>query len=241
MISKNQQKLIRSLENKKYRKLNGLFVAEGRKVVNEMLSANFPYQHIYATENSFLNGQDVPVSLIDEKELAKCSFLKTPDRVLAIAKLPTPHFDGFTQKVNLYLDGIRDPGNLGTIIRLADWYGLKQIYCSTDCVDAFNPKTVQASMGSIFRISVCYLDNEQTKENLPQDLPVYGAVMNGDNIHEVDIETPCMLIIGNESNGIRDFGENLLSKRISIPKYGHAESLNAALATGILLDKFSRA
>lgn len=241
MISKNQQKLIRSLENKKYRKLNGLFVAEGRKVVNEMLSANFPYEHIYSTEDSFLENEQTNITLIDERELAKSSFLKTPDRALAIAKLPSSDFNGFTQKVNLYLDGIRDPGNLGTIIRLADWYGLKEIYCSQDCVDAFNPKAVQASMGSIFRISVCYVDETQIGENLSQNMAIYGAVMNGSNIHEISIKTPCILMIGNESNGIRSFGEGLLNERISIPKYGNAESLNAALATGILLDKFSRA
>jgi len=245
MISTSQLKLIKSLSQKKYRKIHQLFLAEGVKVVEELLSSSLSIHSLYATPQ-WLN-QNIGkarkirianINEINDLTLKSISSLENPNQVLAIAEIPKLK-DIIPSGFDLAVESIRDPGNLGTIIRIADWYGLPQLLCSEDCVDAYNPKVIQASMGSIFRVSVHYLDlNAFIKTNI--EIHSYAASLNGKSLNEVQIEFPSLLVIGNESKGISPDIEQSVSECIAIARYGHAESLNAAVATGILTDYFKR-
>jgi RNA methyltransferase, TrmH family len=240
MVSKNQIKLISSLQQKKYRVANQLFFAEGVKVIQELLQSNFELVHLYTTQNDF---EDVSVSkrtLIHETDLKKITALATANSCLAVFKIPAEKNIIETGLI-LALDSIRDPGNLGTILRLCDWFGIKQLLCSKETVDIYNPKVVQATMGSIARVNVSYIDLNAFISQT--ELTVFGTFMDGDNIYKTSLPQEGIIVMGNEANGISKEIENLIQKRISIPRFGDVqktESLNVATATAIVLSEFKR-
>jgi RNA methyltransferase, TrmH family len=240
MISKSQIKLITSLVQKKYRRQHQLFFAEGVKVIEELLDSHFELEHIFQTKPIFNKVIDTKKTLISEAELKKISALSTPNDCLALFKT---NDEKETQKTGLILalDSIRDPGNLGTIIRLCDWFGITQLLCSEETVDVYNPKVVQASMGSITRVSISYVD--LAKYINQSNLPVYGTFMDGDNIYKKQLASEGIIILGNEANGISKAIEDLVSEKIAIPRFGNlqlTESLNVATATAIVLSEFRR-
>ena len=238
MISKSQIKLIRSLQQKKYRSKLKLFVAEGPKVINELLTAKFKLHSLYATVGNLFTG--VNSEIISDEEISKISFLKNANNSVAVFTIPEqkkPKKEGIT----LLLDSIRDPGNLGTIIRLSDWFNVSNIICSSDSVDCFNPKVIQATMGSISRVSISYCD--LTTYLSLSDLPVYAGTMDGKNIYKEKLPENAIVIVGNEANGISDTLLNLTTHKIGIPRFGNnhqTESLNVAVATAILFSEFKR-
>lgn len=240
MLSKNQIKLINQLNQKKYRLKNELFIAEGIKTVKEFLNSEIQLYKLYATAD-ILSVNDVDkYEMISEKELKKISQLKTPQMLLGVFEILQRSVDAQIQ-LNLVLDGVRDPGNLGTIIRLCDWFGITQIVCSTDTVDCYNPKTVQASMGSLSRINIVYTDLEEYLTT--SNLPVYGTFMDGDSIYKRVLPHKGNIIMGNEANGISEEIKNLVDYKLSIPQFGkdkQTESLNVAMATAIVLSEFRR-
>ncbi|MEY2595915.1 MAG: hypothetical protein RI965_1187 [Bacteroidota bacterium] len=241
MLSKSDIKYIQSLSHKKFREQEQLFPVEGVKMVEELLKeAHQAIKKLYAVKEwEFIHKQSIPsdiaICVIEDFELQKISSQKTPQQVIALVELPkidikTQIFNG----VSIVLDHIQDPGNLGTIIRACDWFGIKNIICSPDTVDVFNAKVVQSAMGSILRVNVFYtaLTDFLSKH---ADFPVYAAVLNGISIHEASIASNCFIVIGNESVGISDEILALTNQCITIPKHGKAESLNAAIATSIIL------
>lgn len=240
MVSKNQIKLISSLHQKKFRQAHQLFIAEGVKVIQELLNASFELNHIYATTPLFKGVMSDKFSLISDDDLKKISALTVPNNCLAVFKIPQREaFEA--QGLVLALDGIRDPGNLGTIIRNCDWFGIRQIICSPDTVDLYNPKVVQATMGSIARVKCIYTEILPILENT--DLPVFGTFMDGENIYKMKLPQGGIIVMGNEANGISTGIENKVSTRIAIPRFGdlqQTESLNVATATAIILSEFRR-
>ncbi len=240
MVSKNQIKLISGLLQKKQRFANGLFFAEGVKVIQELLQSNFELEHLYTTQNDFETVLVSKKTLINAQELKKISALSTPNSCLAVFKIPADK-KIIESGLILALDDIRDPGNLGTILRLCDWFGIKQLLCSKESVDIYNPKVVQATMGSIARVNVNYID---LKTFLNQTaLPVFGTFMDGSNIYKTDLPQEGIIIMGNEGNGISDEIEKTIQNRLTIPRFGDlqkTESLNVATATAIILSEFKR-
>jgi TrmH family RNA methyltransferase len=236
MLSKNELKYIQSLCQKKQRQATGMFLVEGPKIVQELLNSHFAVTKVYATEDWDAAGmRDISMlTRISADELAKISALQTPQQVLAVARQYWPaSAPVLNQKITLVLDGIQDPGNLGTIIRIADWFGIQEIVCSPDTVDCYNPKVVQATMGSFLRVHIWY-------EDLPaflakQQMTVLGALLSGQSVYTTQVDKPSLLIIGNESKGIRENILPYVNQPISIPGRGGAESLNAGVATGILI------
>lgn len=240
MSGKSQFKLITSLAQKKYRQKHNLFFVEGKKAISELLNSSLNLHSLYTIEDVFEVEREKTV-LISEAELKKISRLSTPQSALAVFHIPEPHFTS-SPGLWLALDGVRDPGNLGTIIRLCDWFGIDQLICSEDTVDCFNPKVVQATMGSIARVPIFYRDLKNFL-NDHSSLPVYGAFMEGTNVYTKDLPSEGILIMGNEANGISAEIEELITEKISIPQFGKAdsaESLNVATATAILLSEFRR-
>ena len=240
MVSKNQIKLITSLQQKKYRIINQLFFAEGVKVIQELLQSNFELEHLYTTVNDFEAVEASKRTLINEQELKKISALSTPNTCLAVFKIPAEN-KIIDSGLILALDDIRDPGNLGTILRLADWFGIKQIVCSKETVDIYNPKVVQATMGSITRVNVSYIELPNFLNETK--LPVFGTFMDGDNIYQSNLPQNGIIIMGNEANGISAKIEKLVTSRLTIPRFGElqkTESLNVATATAIILSEFKR-
>ncbi len=239
MLSKSQIKLITSLKQKKYRLQHQLFVAEGKKTIFELLGSNLQLHQLFTTTLDF-DVSDVLVTQISENELKKISFLKSPNTVLAIFKTPKSEAIDFSNLV-VALDNVRDPGNLGTIIRLCDWFGIKDLVCNLETVDCYNPKVIQATMGSITRVNVSYVDLEETLSK--QNGESFGAYMDGDTIYTKDLPNTGILVLGNEANGISDQLEAKITQRISIPRFGElqaTESLNVANAAAILLSEFKR-
>ncbi|MDN3596746.1 TrmH family RNA methyltransferase [Zunongwangia endophytica] len=239
MVSKSQIKLITSLGQKKYRQKNGLFVVEGIKVIRELLNSDFQLEKLFASEAIFDISEDQFV-LADERELKKITFLKTPQTALALFKIPQPKLETLDD-LTIALDGVRDPGNLGTIIRLCDWFGVKNLVCSKDTVDCYNPKVIQSSMGSITRVNVIYENLAEFLQD--QDLVTYGTFMEGENVYQKQLQEKSVLVMGNEANGITSEIEKLISEKISIPQFGQSqetESLNVATATAIFLSEFRR-
>ncbi len=251
MLSKNQIKFVKSLLMKKNRKQLGLFVAEGPKVVGDLLRAGFTPHSIFST-GQFLQGQQTTCSVqsITEEELQRLSFLQHPQQVLAVFHIPdhAGSMPGAAQpcsagsSLSLALDGIQDPGNLGTIIRIADWFGISTIYCSPDTADAYNPKVVQATMGSLAHISIIYTD-------IPDLLghaccPVYGTLLDGEDIYNQELTAEGIIVMGNEGNGISPEVRRLITNKLLIPNFNadneHAESLNVAIATAITCSEFRR-
>jgi TrmH family RNA methyltransferase len=239
MVVKSQLKLIKSLTQKKYRQQHKLFVAEGIKMVQELLNSDLKPYKIYATSTEALHVAEGVVELISEEELKKMSTLNTPNKVLGIFYIPSPKPVEYSDWV-VALDDVRDPGNLGTIIRLCDWFGIRHLVCSGTTVDGYNPKVLQATMGSIARVNMVYTDLPVFLKNAP--LPAFGTFMNGANLYENKLPAKGILVMGNEANGISKEIEAIVQKRISIPQFGAptAESLNVATATAIVLSELKR-
>ncbi len=240
MISKNQIKFIRSLELKKNRKQNGLFVAEGPKVVGDLLHADYKARMLFATK-------PYPgAELITNDELQRISFLQHPQEILAVFEMPTLNSQPSTlnSQLSLALDGVQDPGNLGTIIRIADWFGISTIYCSPETADVYNPKVVQATMGSLAHVQVVYTDLLALVSQLPPSYPVYGTLLDGENIYQQELTSEGIIVMGNEGNGISQALREHINRRLLIPDFHtgelRAESLNVAIATAITCSEFKR-
>ena len=243
MISKNQIKFIRQLEQKKYRRREGLFVAEGTKVVGELLKRYEPHS-VFATDE-WQAPAGVTPQIVTPDELQRISFQQHPQQVLALFPLPSQFsiLNSQFSSLSLVLDGVQDPGNLGTIIRIADWFGISTIYCSEDTVDAWNPKVVQATMGSLARVNIIYIDILQMLDGLPADYPVYGTLLDGDDIYQQPLSDHGLIIMGNEGNGISEAVRSRVNRRLLIPSFRQgdtAESLNVAIATAITCSEFRR-
>ena len=256
MISKNQIKFIRQLELKKYRKREGVFVAEGPKVVGDLLRRYQPVA-VYATEEwmkgagvrRLESGDRSQVTEISDDELLRISFLQHPQQVLALFPLPdttaAANYSLFTihYSLALALDGVQDPGNLGTIIRIADWFGIDTIFCSEDTADAYNPKVVQATMGSIAHVNIIYTDLLRLFDSLPPSYPVYGTLLDGEDIYQQPLTKEGIIVMGNEGNGISEAIRQRVNRRLLIPCFREgdtAESLNVAIATAITCSEFKR-
>ncbi len=249
MVSKNKMKLIKALRHNKYRKLHGLFIAEGHKVVYELLGSNFKAVEIIATtawieeHSKLLQGKDVNLSPASQAEIDSLSSLSTPPNVLALIALPDKTSENSlnTKGPMLMLDGINDPGNMGSIIRSADWFGIETIICSPNCVDPFNPKVVQATMGSVFRVKVIEADLPIYLANNALGKNIYGTFLSGKSIYNTVLDPAGIFIVGSESHGISGEVAAFVSERITIPSFGNkAESLNASVATAILLSEMRR-
>jgi TrmH family RNA methyltransferase len=252
MLSKNQIKNITALHSKKERAEAGLFIIEGDKLIAEALDSSYTIESIYALsiwlDENDRKIKDSKIKLVEvtADELKKISLLSTANNVLAVCK--QKHFDLdtslFQDKLSLFLDDIRDPGNFGTIIRLAHWFGIPQVICSPETVEFYNPKAVQSSMGSIFHVNLVTMDLGEVLANNGENKPakVFGALLEGQNIYLKDNFTSGILVIGNESNGISSKNLKFISDKIKIPPAAenHAESLNAAMATSILLSEYLR-
>ena len=240
MISKNQIKYIRQLELKKFRKREKCFVAEGPKVVGDLMRQYQP-KAVFAT-NEWNHGDKI---LVTDEELRRISFLQTPQQVLALFPIPEPPSSILhsTSVLALALDGVQDPGNLGTIIRIADWFGIDTIYCSEDTADAYNPKVVQATMGSLAHVHILYTDLNQLFNTLPKDYPIYGTLLDGSDIYQQPLSKHGIIVMGNEGNGISHAVRQRVTRRLLIPNYHQgdcAESLNVAIATAITCSEFRR-
>ena len=237
-LSKNHLKLITSLSQKKYRHKYKLFVVEGVKVVQEFLNSSYELEILFSTESSF-SYLDSFIE-VSEQELKKISSLKTPNKVIALFKIPVQKNTSSSGLI-VALDAINDPGNLGTIIRLCDWFGIDQLLCSKETVDCYNTKVVQSSMGSLTRVAISYVVFKEYLTSV--SIPVFIADMDGDNIYEMKPPTSAVLVMGNEANGISNSIKQIVSTKITIPRYGNSqltESLNVATATAILLSEFRR-
>jgi len=239
MVSKSQRKYIQSLGQKKYRDIEGLFVAEGPKLVKELIeSKNVELTQIYALSEWIEENKDLlsssNITAISATELERVSQLKTPNKVLAIVKKFEVNEPEIKKKISVVLDTIQDPGNMGTIIRIADWFGISQIICSDDCADLYNSKVVQATMGSIARVNVFYTDLPVWFKEL-SGIRIYAAMLEGKDVTKMSAIGEGLIIIGNESMGVDKELLQFANEKISIPRKGNAESLNAAVATGIIL------
>ncbi|KAA6337639.1 putative TrmH family tRNA/rRNA methyltransferase [termite gut metagenome] len=246
-ISKSKIKLIRSLEQKKHRKEEGIFLAEGPKLIAD-LSGVFRCRFLAATarwlqQNLYISADEIVE--VSAEELSRCSLLKAPQQVLAVFEQPQYQLNlALVHKsLSLALDNVQDPGNLGTIIRVADWFGIERIFCSPSMVDVYNPKVVQASMGAIARVRVHYISLRELIGSL-KDMPVYGTFVNGENIYKQLLSSNGIIVMGNEGNGIGRKIEGLISRRLFIPNYPPehetSESLNVAVATAIVCAEFRR-
>lgn len=253
MISKNTIQLIRSLHHKKFREEHGLFIAEGSKLVNELLKSTFRVKGIYGDKtwvDLFLNENPDPLVLpqpVNEQEMSRITALVSPGPVLAVFQIPERDLSEIVTEghITLVLDGIQDPGNLGTIIRVADWFGIRQVICSEECVDVFNPKVVQATMGSIVRVPVYYTQLDSFLDR-NQNIPVYGMYLDGENLYRAPLTQEAIIVIGSEARGISATLESRIHRRITIPPGGkpentasHAESLNAAVAAALVCSEFN--
>jgi TrmH family RNA methyltransferase len=245
MLSKSQISLLKSLQNKKDRREHGIFLVEGYKSVSEFINSSYQIVAIYHTASFdpkvLKLSQKINLCEISVTDIGKISSLTTPQQILALVNIPAwPALDNarLKQKFSLVLDGIQDPGNMGTIIRTADWFGIEHIICSDDTVDVYNPKVVQASMGSLSRTSVLHTNLSAFLQQI--DLPIFGAVLNGDNIYQTDFGREGLIVMGNEGNGLRPEIEKAINKAITIPRVGAAESLNVAIATALFCSEITR-
>lgn len=245
MLSKSELSFITSLHLKKFRKEHGLFLAEGIKSITEFLNSGYEIKTIFCTDAFAPNlsniSQKIKLVTIDETELRKITTLTTPQGVLAIIQIPeeTPiRPESFDNTFTLALENIQDPGNLGTIIRTADWFGFKQIICSPDCVDVYNPKVVQATMGSLSRIKIIYTDLAEILGRI--NVPVYGALLDGQSIYSTNFGNEGVILLGNEGKGLSGKVLPLITRAITIPRFGQAESLNVAMSAGIICSEIKR-
>lgn len=249
MLSKNDIKIIKSLDLKKYRTENGLFVAEGHKLVGDILG-KFICKLVVATEEWLAAHKNIRAERIEAvtpDELKRASLLQNPQDVLAVFCIPKHDVSLRTASATnlvLALDDIQDPGNLGTIVRLADWFGIKDIFCSKGTADIYNPKAVQATMGAIARVNVHYTDLTSAIKELPEGTPVYGTYLNGDVIYDTDLSHNGVIIMGNEGKGISAEVGKTVNRKLYIPNWpsgaATSESLNVAIATAIVCSEFRR-
>lgn len=250
MWTKATQKLIRSLDTRKGRRKERLFVAEGPKLLGELIG-HFQCTHIIATEEWRTAGDVVPVPVacdwVTDDELRRVSLQPSPQQVLAIFRIPddaAPSVATLGQQLTIALDGVQDPGNLGTIVRLADWFGVQDILCSVGTADIWSPKAVQATMGGLARVRVHYVDLVQLLQSLPPEVPVYGTSLQGENLWQASLLSRGIIVMGNEGNGVSAEVDALCRQRLLIPNYPPehttTESLNVAMATGIVLAEFRR-
>jgi TrmH family RNA methyltransferase len=245
MLSKSQINLLKSLQHKKFRREHSFFLAEGHKSIAEFINSAYSIDVVYHTpafDSKVLKlSRKINLCEISVTELEKISSLKTPQDVIAQIRMPEwpvlTHQDLMGQ-FSLVLDGIQDPGNMGTIIRIADWFGIVNIICSEDTVDIYNPKVVQASMGSLARVKVHYADLTAFLAQIK--LPIYGALLDGENIYDTDFGIEGLLLMGNEGNGIRPGILKLITQAVTIPRIGKAESLNVAIATALFCSESAR-
>lgn len=249
MLSKATLKLISSLEQKKYRKESGLFVAEGGKCVNDLIVCGVKAEKILATEEWLathtLEG-GLQATIVGEEELRRASFLRTPQGIIALLRQPEYEIDleAPSKRLCLALDDVQDPGNLGTIVRIADWFGIEEIYCSAGCADIYNPKTVQATMGAIGRIKIFYTHLPSFLAEAKKRTPVYGTFLDGENMYGKELEDRGIIVMGNEGKGISDECAQHIGERLFIPNYPEgrstSESLNVSTATAIICSEFRR-
>ncbi|MBN2664241.1 MAG: RNA methyltransferase [Bacteroidales bacterium] len=246
-MTKNQQKLINSLKLKKYRNKENLFICEGVKIFETLVKSDFIIKEIFAVSDFIDQNFHVKkynYTEVLETELKKISELTTPQKVLTLVEIPKKNIENtyFKDKLTLVLDNIQDPGNLGTIVRIADWFGIKNIVCSLNTVDLYSPKVVQATMGSIFSVNIFYTDLiELLKKHSESD--IYGTFMNGHNIYKQNLSSTGFIVMGNEANGISSELEQFITTKLSIPTFNQtktAESLNVAVATAIICSEFIR-
>ena len=253
-LGKSLIKLIRSLEQKKYRVQHGLFVVEGDKTVREVLDSSLTTEYLLAKPawiEKFSVNQPIKTNHIieiNDKELSQISFLKTPNQAMALVRIPEYPLDmaELTGELSLYLDQVQDPGNMGTMIRLADWFGIRHILCGQGCVDPFNPKTVQSTMGALIRVKTHQADVaffQQLKTYAP-NFPVYGTFLDGENLYNTSLSPKAVIVMGNESKGISDGLSQYVNRRLLIPSYPPgeptSESLNVAMAAAIVCAEFRR-
>lgn len=251
MASKNLIKQVRFLHQKKYRSEEGLFLAEGDKIVGELLattSTRYTICHIFALNDWLKRNERLLLKLpaavliheVSDKELEVLSTLHTPNQVVAVVTIPeSEHLQpiqvpAVAGNYALAIDFLQDPGNMGTILRIADWFGINTVFCSHDCVEVYNPKVVQATMGALWRVQTHYVSLPDLLQQQPQNLPIYGALLNGYSVHQTAFGSEGIVIIGSEAAGIRPNVLPYIRFPISIPRHGQAESLNAAVATGII-------
>jgi TrmH family RNA methyltransferase len=244
MVLNNKQiKLINSLHSKKGRLENQLFLVEGEKAIFELLHSSFKINFLLINEvhqsNAILQNIVTPLYLVSESDLCKYSTLVSNNFGVAIVEMPLSSIDFVPKPLTIVLDGIRDPGNLGTIIRICDWYGFSQLILSNDCTEFYNPKVISASMGSFLRINHIYVDLETYLRQYP-NVPKIGALLDGENVHSYNFPESGFIIFGNESNGIRNSIVDLIDDRVTIPSYGSAESLNVSISCAIFLDNLRR-
>jgi TrmH family RNA methyltransferase len=241
-ISKAQIKFVRSLHQKKFRQMYGKFLVEGDKSVRELLHSSFKVDAIYGLSEWTADAPSAPATIytVSENELIQLSTQDRPDQVIAVADIPAQEENAIlNQELYIAYDRLNDPGNAGTIIRIADWFGIAAVIFSTGSVDVYNPKVVSAAKGSLFRVKVIHADLATLFNNNNQ-LPVLGAAMDGENIYHTKLPASGILLIGNEANGISGELYQYISQKITIPSYGHAESLNAGVATGIIVSEWKR-
>jgi RNA methyltransferase, TrmH family len=253
MLSKNKIKLIRSLENKKFREKEKLFIVEGEKLIDELLYSGSVIEQIFATEVWMAKKSKAVTSLsniiekVTAQEMEKISLLKSASPVLGLVTMPRTQLntEDLKNNLSLVLDSVQDPGNLGTIIRIADWFGIESIICSEDSVDVYNPKVVQSTMGAIFRVKVHYMPLEELFSlNKELKLPVYGTLLDGDNIYTQPLSQSGLIVMGNESKGISPTHQQFITNKLFIPFYPEgeqrSESLNVGIATAIVCAEFRR-
>ena len=252
MLSKNKIKLIQSLNRKKDRDENGLFLVEGNKMVEEAIASGYIIETLIFTNkffDQFPHIKQISAELIetDKESIQRASLLQNPQDAMAIVRKPTSKIPELSLQTELYLslDFIQDPGNLGTILRIADWFGIHAVICSENTVDVFNPKVVQASMGAIFRVKTIYTDLSRfIEDSVKQQIPVYGTFMDGENIYTTQLSKNGIIVMGNEGNGISEEISPMISRRITIPNFSDSvnksESLNVAIATSICCSEFRR-
>jgi len=245
MLSKNQIKYINSLQQKKFRQEYQSFVVEGAKSVVELLSSDFELESLYVTEDFYketkplLDKQPLSAEIVGQAELEKAGTFSSNNAALAVAKMKSNQELLLNDtEYALVLDEIRDPGNLGTIIRIADWYGIQKIICSEGTVDLYNPKVISSTMGSFTRVSLFYTD--LVKYLKGQQKPIYGAFLDSENVHTLKFAPSGYIVIGNEANGISEAVEEVVTHKITIPRFGGAESLNAGIATAVICDNLRR-
>jgi TrmH family RNA methyltransferase len=247
MISKKWVKLINSLQHKKFRKQHEAFLVEGAKSVLELFSSDFQIQILFVTEEFYhlhirlLQKQSLAYEIVSQQELEKTGVFQTNNACLAVVTTK-PNLPLYVQgeEYILLLDDVKDPGNLGTILRIADWYGIHKLVCSENTTDFYNPKVIAASMGSFTRVQAYYCDVTAYLQQQDGNVPIYGAFLEGKNVHTLPFAKSGILIMGNESQGIRPELEPLVSSKIHIPRYGGAESLNVGIATAIICDNIRR-
>ncbi len=245
MLPKSQINLLKSLQHKKFRREQGSFLVEGYKSISEFVNSPYEIEAVYHTPafspKVLKLSQKINLCEISVTEVEKISSLKTPQEIIARLKIPqwpVLKYEHLKGKFSLVLDSLQDPGNLGTIIRIADWFGIENIICSDDTVDAYNPKVVQACMGSLARVKVHYIELADFLAGVK--LPVFGALLNGDDIYVTDFGHEGLVIMGNEGNGISSEIQKSVNKAVTIPRIGQAESLNVAIATALFCSEITR-